>query len=60
MYDVMLTSDSLTVNYGIIARGFRSCRLLESVDPALVTNSEALIPLGMHGHQVGLGRREFS
>ena len=54
MCDVMLTSDSLTHKCGIIARGFGSCRLLESVYPTLGTNSEALVSLGTQGHQEGL------
>ena len=53
--DVMLMSDYFTDKCGIFTRGFGSCRLLESVYSALGTNSEALIPFGMKGHQVGLG-----
>ena len=52
--DVMLTSDSLTDKCGIIARGFGSCRLLKSIYPALGTNSEAPVLLGMQEHQMGL------
>ena len=44
-----------TYHCGSITRVFGSFGLLESVYPTLGTNSEALIPVNMKGHQVKLG-----
>ena len=45
---------SIPTTAAVLTRVFRSSGLLESVYPALGTNSEALIPVGMKRHQVGL------
>lgn len=53
VYDVILLSDSLADNCGIIASVLGYFRLLGSVCPTLDTNSYALVLLVTQKHQVG-------